>query len=82
MSRSLAACQGALLLVDAARGVQAQTVANFFLVRGAAVSASLACGWACVLLALRTAAGTGGADVSTHPGSFLVSIWPSTYSNA
>ena len=30
-SRSMAACQGALLLVDATKGVQAQTVANFFL---------------------------------------------------
>jgi small GTP-binding protein len=28
---SLAACQGTLLVVDAAQGVQAQTVANFFL---------------------------------------------------
>ncbi|XP_046437702.1 translation factor Guf1, mitochondrial-like [Daphnia pulex] len=31
VSRSLAACQGVILLVDANQGVQAQTVANFFL---------------------------------------------------
>ncbi|XP_032129961.1 translation factor GUF1, mitochondrial isoform X4 [Sapajus apella] len=31
VSRSLAACQGVLLVVDANEGIQAQTVANFFL---------------------------------------------------
>jgi len=34
VSRSLAACQGVILLIDANQGVQAQTVANFFLAFG------------------------------------------------
>jgi len=35
VSRALAACEGVLLLVDAAQGVQAQTVANAYLAAGA-----------------------------------------------
>ena len=38
VSRSLAACQGALLVIDAQQGVQAQTVANFLLSQEAGIT--------------------------------------------
>lgn len=53
VSRSLAACQGTLLLVDAAQGIQAQTVANFYLAFGEGlhiipVLNKVSLSWACV----------------------------------